>query len=119
MVTFRLLSRGILTRYLNVDTDGAGSGVGTSSEQQLLIEEVAVSTVNKEGEMELKKEQAEHTEQESCVKNVDTEDQSGIGQDIARAQQQIVAKSPSLVSNYLLPLPLCSASNSHEFSSDA
>lgn len=96
MVTFLLLSRGILTRYLDVDVNGAGSGMGTSSEQQLLVEEIIVPTVNKEGEMELIEEQAERTEQESCVKNVDTEDLSEIGQDMDRAQQQIVTKAPSL-----------------------
>lgn len=115
MVTFLLLSRGILTRYLDVDVNGAGSGMGTSSEQQLLVEEIIVPTVNKEGEMELIEEQAERTEQESCVKNVDTEDLSEIGQDMDRAQQQIVTKAPSLVSKCLLPLLLCSATTLMSF----
>ncbi|KAF9141986.1 hypothetical protein BGX30_003679, partial [Mortierella sp. GBA39] len=46
--------------------------------------------------MEQKKEQAERTEQESCVKNVDTEELSEIGQDMGGAQQQIVTNAPSL-----------------------
>lgn len=115
MATFLLLSRGILTRYLDVDVDGAGSGVATSSEQQPLIKEVTVSSINKEEEMEQKKKQAERTEQESCVKKVDTEDLSDIGQDKDRAQQQIVTEAPSLVSYCLLPLLLCSALYSQEF----
>ncbi|KAG0053735.1 hypothetical protein BGZ89_002834 [Linnemannia elongata] len=96
VATFLLLSRGILTSYLDVDVDGAGSGVATSNEQQPLIKEVTVSSINKEEEMEQKKKQAERTEQESCVKKVDTEDLSDIGQDKNRAQQQIVTEAPSL-----------------------
>ncbi|KAG9069081.1 hypothetical protein KI688_009974 [Linnemannia hyalina] len=76
--------------------DRSGSEVGTSSEQQLLIEEVNVSTVHKEREMQLKKEQAERTEQESCVTSVDTEELSEIGQDMGGAQQHIVANALSL-----------------------
>ncbi|KAG0290009.1 hypothetical protein BGZ96_006507 [Linnemannia gamsii] len=91
-------NRGIVTKYLDVDVhiDGAGSGTGAESEQQhqrLLNEEVVDLTVNKKEEK--KEQEREHTGQESCEKEVHTEDLSEIGQEIAGAQQ-IVTKAPSL-----------------------
>lgn len=102
MATFLLLSRGIVTKYLdtNVHVDGAGSGTEVESEQQhqrLLNEEVLDLAVNKEDKTEQKQ---EHTGQESCEQEVLTEDPSEIGQDMERAQQ-IVTKAPSLVSHCL------------------
>ncbi|KAF9150677.1 hypothetical protein BG015_007504 [Linnemannia schmuckeri] len=95
-VTFLLLSRGILTKYLDVDADGVRSKTEATSEQRLLNQEVVSLTAFKEEEeLEPEREQTEYMEQKSCEKNVDTEDLSGAGQDIDRAQQ-ILSKTPSL-----------------------
>jgi hypothetical protein len=96
MATFLLLSRGIVTKYLDADVhvDGTGSGTDAESEQQ--SQQLSNKEVIKE-EDETESER-EHTGQESCEKEVHAEDLSEIGQDIERAQQ-IVTTTPSLVSH--------------------